>query len=745
MHLIAQCADSASLRPMKLLKFSPLLANTTFAALLSLASCGKSAEPAPGSVAAPAPSAPASSKGAAMVEAASRLGFAGQLPQDTEIYFGSVNFKAQIEALRKSAFWKEVSALMDDKTPAPAAGDKSMVALQKLGNDDWFIAGSAGMGSFMGWLKEFNRFYNEMNFRALMTGATGGKPAAGVSGAEAVAGKFFSTMLQDPKQMERAQKIIADFELPPLLIGFKVEQPAEIAKQLIPEEVLKQIPADKVTVGTMTTPSGATFKTLTAEGSRLLGDKEKQDILAKLPSDLPANAKQEIEKALTAFQAKKFSVGWGAVGDYLIFASGKNLDHVKFAPNPASSLLAKPEMASLTPYLGKNLFAISYLGGPVLRAASDEQPFTPMLRGLVSAMKESPTFRDLANTLDKQLDELSRREMAVFHREMTATSAALWWDRGIHLEAHGGTRARVYQTGKPLQYARLMEQPGVVAGLAYVRDKEYEKAERAWMEQFVTSLYSAAQELVKLGMFGPDTAQKFAMFDQMGVPLLLKIYQAKINLSEKATDGETAFILDINGRMPALPGLPPEANGMKIPRITTVSQVVNRSEIAASWKIINDTITQAVATFSGGQAGGGAQGGLPMMEPISSDKNGVTSYFYAIPFVSGDLLPTSAVNDHVLMLSTSKNAVESIAAELANPAPAAVDGMVWRFDPGLLMEYLVTVSKLAPNQKPGADKEIKQVTKWAKPFHAMQGRMFEEGGAPRTSFTWEITDLISFD
>src|SRR5262249_54293719 len=154
-----------------------------------------------------------------------------------------------------------------------------------------------------------------------------------------------------------------------------------------------------------------------------------------------------------------------------------------------------------------------------------------------------------------------------------------------------------------------------------------ERAERAWTEQLVSSLYSGAQELVKLGMFGADTAQKFAMFDQMGVPLLRKIYAAHVNLSEKALEGETAFILDINGKMHALPGLPPGANGMKIPRLTTVSQVVNRPEIAASWKIINDTITQAVAVFSGGGQpnSGGAAGGFPMMEPISSDKNGVTS------------------------------------------------------------------------------------------------------------------------
>jgi hypothetical protein len=135
-----------------------------------------------------------------------------------------------------------------------------------------------------------------------------------------------------------------------------------------------------------------------------------------------------------------------------------------------------------------------------------------------------------------------------------------------------------------------------------------------------------------------------------------------------------------------------------------------------------------------------------MPDPISSDKNGVTSYFFAIPFLSGDLLPCSAVNDHVLMLSSSKDAVESIAAELQKPAgQPPVSGLVWRFDPGALMDYVVSFSQLAPNQTPANKREMKQITKWAKPFHAMQGHLFQEGDTPRISFTWEISDLVSFD
>lgn len=725
---------------MKSLRFRSALVNSVLITALGLAPLSRSeAAPPVGGGLAP--------KILSAVEGAAGTGFAGMLPQTTEFYVGSANFKAQLDALKGTAFWKEISAIMEDKTPAPAAGDKSMAALQKLWGDDWFMAGSAGMTGFMKWAREFNNLYNELNFRALMTGATGEKAAPA---GNALPGKFIQPLLQDPQQIDRAQRVIAGFDLPPIMIGFKVQNPAELAKQLIPDELFNAIPAGKASLGKMTTPSGAVFKTLTTDGSRLLADADKQDILAKLPADLPPAAKKAIEKTLSDFQGKTFAVGWGAVGDYLIFAIGKNLDHVKFADSPETSLLAKAEMKSLTPYLTSKLFGLAYFSAEVLTASQEDQPFTPMLRGVVGAMKESPVFHDMASAVDKQLDELSRREVAVFHRDMVAMSSAFWWDHGVHLESFGGAKARVYQNGKPLQFARLLDQPGVVAAWAYVRNKAYEQTERAWFEQFATMLYHSTQELVKLGMLGPQAAQQFAMFDQVGAPLLKKIYQARVDISEKALDGETAGLLDINGKMPAFPGLPPEANGMKIPRFTVVSHVSNRAEIAPNWKIINDSVVQAINTFSnGGQPNGpgaGAGAGLPSMEPMSSDKNGVTTYFYMIPFLSGDLLPCTAVSDQLLMIGTSKDAAEAIAGELAKgAAPKAVDGLVWRLDPGLLVEYIASLQKMSPTRNPSDERDMKQILKWAKPFHAMQAHCFEENNAPRTSFTWEITDLVSFD
>ncbi len=745
----------------------PLRLATSLALAFSLACCDKKDTPPPATPppvkttgAAPASSTspattsaiPATPKDPSLADQAASLGFAGKLPADTEFYFGSANLKSQIDALKKSAFWKEVSSFMDDKTPAPTAGDKSMAALQKLWGDDFFIAGPKGMTQSAAWMVDFNHVYNEINFHALMTGGVAGME--GGKDAKPTPMIYLQALMQNPRQIDQVGKLITQFELPALLIGFKVENPAALARQLLPDEAFKDMPKDKFTLSTLKTPDGSSFQVISTEGSKLMTDVQKKEMLANLPPIFDDHARQVAEKAMTDMQAKKMAVGWGAVGDYLVFACGKNLDHLNFAITPGASLLSKTEMARLAPHVQKNLLGIIYGDAGMLTAASDTQPFTPMLRGALGAMKENKTFGEMGAKLSQELEEFSTLETAVFKRENTTMTAALWWDRGLHLESYGGPRARAFQTGVPLKYAGFVDKPGVILGVNYQRNKAYELASRAWMEKLVGMIYTGAQELMKTGIAGPNGAQQLAMFEMMAMPTLMKMYQADKDLTDKALGDENAFIIDINGKMPALPGVPPETKGMKFPRIITISDVNNRAEIGASWLKMNEAITQ-ISTIAGAMGGAGAPGedGKPgasapapvLPDPISSEKNGLTSYFYGMPFFAGDLLPCASLNDKVFMLSTSKDCAESFAAELAKPSTSKVDGLIWRFDPAALIEYGVSLSKFAPEQKPDQQKEMKQVLKWAKPFRAMQGHVFEENKMPRTSFSWEISDLVSFD
>ena len=701
-----------------------------------------------------ASTAPAGTKASSLAEHAAKLGFAAKLNADTELYLGTVGFKGHVDALKKSAFWKEISALIGDKTPAPAAGDKSMQALQKLWGDDFFLAGGKGLEQSAQWLRDFSRLYNELNFRAIMTGAAFKGAGVGPGAAKFNPAAMVEALTSDPAQIERAANIIAALDLPPLILGVKVENAADVVKDLVPADKLAQAPKEIFTVSTLSV-AGGTMNTISTTGGKIfqLDDNKKQMILSNLPPTINDKGRKAIENAISAIQAKTFSVGWGAVGDHVVFASGKNLDHVKFADSPASSLLSKPEFAPVSAHAGKNLLALVYSNAGVLKALSDDQPLTPILRGIFGAMKDNPTFGGLGQALDKQLADYAPAENAVFKRDFTPSAGVVWWDRGLHVESYGGPKAASFQNGKPLKFTSVASQPGVILSVNYQRNRDYEKATRAWMEKLLGFVMTAAQELVKSGLGGAQAGQGYAMFEQMALPALKKIYAADLNIADKGLGDEVAFVIDVNGKMPALPGVPPQLNGSKFPRITTISEVANRAEVATGWTTINGTLSETIGMFTGGPgsrdrngaaAGGGGPGfGLP--DPISSEKNGVTTWFYGLPFLAGDLLPCASINDKLLLMSTSKDCAEGFAGEIAKGNGISADGLVWRFDLGALIDFGIGLAKLDPKTSAKDQSEMKQVQKWTKPFHAMQGRLFQEGGVPRGSFSWEITDLVSFD
>ncbi len=263
-------------------------------------------------------------------------------------------------------------------------------------------------------------------------------------------------------------------------------------------------------------------------------------------------------------RAKKFAFAWGAVGDHLVFALGKNLDHLKFTSDAGASLLSKPELAQLAPFVEKNLLGLGYTSAGVLRGLMEDQPLTPMLRGVIGAMKENPMFGGLGAVLDGKLADYTAAETAVFKMEVGAQAVAFWWDRGLHLEGFGGARSKAFELEKNLQFARLVDQPGVVAAFAYQRSRSFEKSQREWMEQLFGMIYTAAQELVKAGIAGPQGGQSFAMFEGLVLPALKRIYQADRDLSDKGLGGEAAFVIDVNGKMPTASRPPARGQGHEV-------------------------------------------------------------------------------------------------------------------------------------------------------------------------------------
>ena len=114
---------------------------------------------------------------------------------------------------------------------------------------------------------------------------------------------------------------------------------------------------------------------------------------------------------------------------------------------------------------------------------------------------------------------------------------------------------------------------------------------------------------------------------------------------------ERAWIVDLNGSVPAIPGIPqPVVDEAKFPRISMVAPVTDRAKLAASWEKMNTSLTSMLAKVSEmtGQD-------IPMQKPISSEKDGFTTWFFSMPFFNDDFMPSVTVGDQWFAASTSKN------------------------------------------------------------------------------------------
>jgi hypothetical protein len=78
--------------------------------------------------------------------------------------------------------------------------------------------------------------------------------------------------------------------------------------------------------------------------------------------------------------------------------------------------------------------------------------------------------------------------------------------------------------------------------------------------------------------------------------------------------------------------------------------VTERAKLAASWQQMNTCATRILATVS--EMAGKE---IPMQKPISSEKNGYTTWFFSMPFFNDDFMPSVTVGDQWFAASTSKN------------------------------------------------------------------------------------------
>ena len=168
--------------------------------------------------------------------------------------------------------------------------------------------------------------------------------------------------------------------------------------------------------------------------------------------------------------------------------------------------------------------------------------------------------------------------------------------------------------------------------------------------------------------------------------------------------------------------------------------MTDRSKIKASWKEM-DTRSASLLAKVGEMTGQK----IPMQKPVSSEKDGMTTWFFSFPFFQDDFMPSVTVSDKWFAASTSKTQAQDLVAKAAAGGEAG-NGVVMHVNFNALTSYadnmLAVVDKNSAEiftedsklEEFNSEKEqMKKVIDACRDFDSMDWTIRKEGGLMRSS------------
>lgn len=656
---------------------------------------------------------------------ADRLGLAGRVPVDVEFCVSSVQLKKHAEALQASRWWGQMMAFLDDKAPTP---DKtSSVAV-----DEVFVAFGKDSVKSLVLLRQLNDLYNETAYRGMMSGGV----LAGL-GTSFDTKKLMEAALRDPEVLEALILLLERFEMPPVMIGVASPEPEQVLKRMsdllhladwlgdAPQSRIVTAQGEKITVNEI-----AMDQVLTTERRR-----QWLEMLAQAVPGITPEMKDRMARGLEVLARKKWVLALGLGTGSAYVAVGKSKDQIRLANSVEESLLARPELRRLDAHALKGLGLIACWDGVFWDVIQSDHPFQPIVRGVMAGLQREKTFSGVARALEPQVIELAAAERAYYRNEHTNGAAVGWWDGGVQMEMAGGcSTAETAELAKPSQFTAVLDEPDLVFGISGQGSST--GTGRAYFEAWMRTVYATAHELVKAGVGGEQSAQMFKLADLAVLPSVIAVYDGTKTIWQKALSGDGAFVLDIGGKMPLLPGMPPGGEAVPLPRFASVHEIKNRALIGASWENMESALQKLLKNVPSPQP-------IELPKVIVKRSGDLTSHGYELPFDSRELGPWATLNDRLFMLGTSRVQQSHLAEVLKQPGAATVKGMRVKLNFAKLREFLKAFATVRAQN--GGAGELKAALKWLEPFEVIDLQVWGEDGVSKGRMSWKLHDVMSYD
>jgi hypothetical protein len=644
---------------------------------------------------APPPTAPVKAAGLSAEERAAKLGFAGHLPQETEVMLAFYNGSKTAERVKASKVWKlvqeQLGAAADEEMDAEPAEDGESAGPAGLFGTEVTLALGKTSADQLGNLFVLNRRMGYFQMRSIAKAFVAAMKSGDVAGfSESFGGDYgpelFNEILGDP---ESGIALFEKSSMPPLYLAFKTEEPD---RSVVAQQVAAMV--ENVNLfGESLEPLEIEIPGKSFKGYKILGAKVAK-LMAEGRESLEENFEPAMVDRLLASVAKKdIVIVSGVVGNYVVLFFGGSVDDLKFASSAGESLVATDALAFTDDYASKEFAAVAYGQkqgmDTLIQAVGGLSDMTDGLRDGLTGPDGLGDTRDL----EAMFKIVAEREAAL--RALAGNEAlgvVSFFEEGLKIESYGGTDSGLVDWKSPNKLASLGDAEDVLLFANVTADAVYDEKARAYFEALLETAYAMTMKVADAPVEGEQMAQfkgMAAMFDSKFRPDMVALWDAFANDFGGALGHESALVVDLKGGAPAVPGIPQAVvDKAKVPRISIVAPVTDRAKLASSWGTINTTLTGTLAKVSEitGQE-------FPMQKPISSEKNGNTTWFFPLPFFTDDFLPSVTVGDKWFVTSTSKNHALDLIAK-ADVGGVSRDGFWFTLDFKTLEKYAQETSAL---------------------------------------------------
>ncbi|MFD2257407.1 hypothetical protein ACFSSA_12050 [Luteolibacter algae] len=662
-------------------------------------------------------------------ERAAKLGFAKYLPANTEVvmsFYNAEESSKQLEALKLYGIIRqnlgmgamddvgldiiEEEMLEDEEIVVPEGeqADDDGFAGEEAGEPDmadptspWMLLGQEitlalgeTAGEQLGGLLRVNRrmayFQSKVMGQAAQAYGRDGNLEQFMETLENLSGEqLVDDLINDS---ESGIETIRKAQMPPVYLSFRAKDgELDQAAQQVSSGMAFFGMAGEMAAPTEFETGGGKFS-----GYKILGEKVAETLSAERESMVEQLGADNADAIIDAISKKNLVIVTGTVGDYVVIMMGDSEDSLKLAEEAKDSIVGTDELKFADAFADKKLLSLVYGEKEIWDTAVEEAG------GLASY---ALGFRDglsggdgLGETRDieEMLQMIADREKVLLDMGKSSDLGMIAYaEDGVKVESFGGYDKGSIDWDAKTTLAHLGDSGDNLLFLNMAANAAYDENLGSYVEAIFETAYAITMKVSELN---PDAdelsevSQYTQLFDKQFREDLLGMYEAVSGDFADGLGNESAVLIDLKGSMPAIPGIPQGiVDEAKAPRFTMLAPVTDREKLASAWEKMNQHTTSLLSKVS--EMSGTK---IPMQKPISSERDGMTTWFFSFPFFQDDFLPSVTVSDRWFAASTSKTQALDLMAK-AEAGGEAGNGVTFYVNFNTLTDYSEDMLKIVDN------------------------------------------------